>query len=447
MMMEDVAALKNYSAAVRAGSTTANLPQVLPAVMENGEISEASFEVQWDDSNLNLNEEGTYVVSGTAQVFGQEMHPTATIRVSKGEVNLGGNVAPSARTVEHEAAGVQRADNLKGTLCDGKKSATDAAWTGNGAVKFGYDTAQNVTQVKLYLKGDVDASKIHVKWAPDSTNWQDVNAEVSKDTENGMTVLTYAFEMVSAEWMKLEFEEQVQLVESELYVGIPSFSVGSTDKLESLKVGTHVAEQGTLDNYIFNIPEVEVTEQDVVAVGKDNASVTVLPLDSRVIRILTESEDHTKQGMYTIRLGNNSGNVPSADDDSKDYDYRKMTAYAPSWNEPAGNDGPPSFAVNGNENDWWHSRWGEGEGHDNLSEYPEERFIQLELEEPTMLNALRYLPRKGELNGTITQYYIETSIDGAEWSKVATGTWEASAGWKLHHLAERSRQNIFVCMV
>lgn len=430
MMMDDVAALKNYSAAVRAGSTTANLPQVVPAVMENGEISEASFEVQWDDSNLDLNTEGTYVVSGTAQVFGQEMHPTATIRVSKGEVNLGGNVAKNASKFTNEALDGAKANELQ-VIRDGKKSSADAAWTGNGAVKFGYDTAQNMTQVKLYLKGDVDESKIHVKWAPDSTNWQDVNAEVSKDTENGITVLTYAFEMVSAEWMKLEFEEQVQLVESELYVGIPSFSVGSTDKLESLKVGTHVAEQGTLDNYIFNIPEVGATEQDVVAVGKDNASVTVLPLDSRVIRILTESEDHTKQGMYTIRLGNNSGNVPSADDDSKDYDYRKLTAYAPSWNEPAGNDGPPSFAVNGNENDWWHSRWGEGEGHDNLSEYPEERFIQLELEEPTMLNALRYLPRKGELNGTITQYYIETSIDGAEWSKAATGTWEASAGWKL----------------
>lgn len=431
MMMRDVAALKNYSAAVRAGSTTANLPQVVPAVMEDGEVSEASFEVKWDDSKLDLNTPGTYVVSGTAQVFGQEMHPTATIRVSKGEVNLGGNVAPNARTVEHEAAGVQRADNLKGVICDGKKSATDAAWEGNGAIRFGYDTAQNMTQVKLYLKGDVDASKIHVKWAPDTSSWQDIKGELEETKDGDLTVLTYSFDMVSAESMKLEFAEQVQLVESELYVGIPSFAVGATDKLESLKVGTHVAEQGALDNYTFNIPEVGATEQDVEAIGKDNASVTVLPLDSRVIRILTESEDHTKQGMYTIKLGNNNGNLPSADDDSKDYDYRKMTAYAPSWNEANGSDGPPSFAVNGNADDWWHSRYGEGEGHDNLSEYPEERFIQLELEEETVLNALRYLPRKGELNGVITNYYIEVSTDGHEWSSIAEGTWEASAGWKL----------------
>ncbi|MBS5165433.1 MAG: S-layer homology domain-containing protein [Butyricicoccus pullicaecorum] len=430
MMMRGVATLKNYSAAVRAGSTTANLPQVVPAVMEDGEVSEASFEVKWDDSKLDLNTPGTYVVSGTAQVFGQEMHPTATIRVSKGEVNLGGNVAKNASKFTNEALADTKANDLQ-VIRDGKKASADAAWTGNGAVKFGYDTAQNMTQVKLYLKGDVDASKIHVKWAPDSTNWQDVNAEVSKDTENGMTVLTYEFEMVSAEWMKLEFEEQVQLVESELYVGIPSFAVGATDKLESLKVGTYVAEQGALDNYTFNIPEVGATEQDVEAIGKDNASVTVLPLDSRVIRILTESEDHTKQGMYTIKLGNNNGNLPSADDDSKDYDYRKMTAYAPSWNEANGSDGPPSFAVNGNADDWWHSRYGEGEGHDNLSEYPEERFIQLELEEETVLNALRYLPRKGELNGVITKYYIEVSTDGHEWSSIAEGTWEASAGWKL----------------
>lgn len=430
MMMDDVATLKNYSAAVRAGATTANLPQVVPAVMENGEISEASFEVKWDDSKLDLNKPGTYVIPGTAQVFGQEMHPTATIRVSEGEVNLGGNVAKNARTLEHETADGQSRSNLD-VVRDGKKSSADAAWIGKGVLKFGYDTAQNMTQVKLYLKGNVDPSKIHVKWAPDSSNWQDVKGKLEQTNDGDLTVLTYSFDLASAVYMKLEFEEEVQLVESELYVGIPSFAVGSTDKLESLQVGDRIAEQGALDNYVFTVPEVGATEKDVTAAGKDNASVTILPLDGRVIRILTESEDHTKQGTYTIKLGDNNGNLPSADDDSKDYDYRKTTAYAPSWNKPNGSDGPASFAVNGNENDWWHSRYGEGEGHDNLSEYPEERFIQLELEEPTLLNALRYLPRTGALNGIVTKYRIEVSTDGYDWSTIADGTWEASTGWKL----------------
>ena len=432
MMMRDVAALKNYSAAVRAGSTTANLPQVVPAVLRNGEISEASFGVDWDESNLDLNTPGTYVVSGTAQVFGQEMHPTATIRVSKGEVNLGGNVAPSARTVEHEAAGVQKAGDLKGILCDGKKSATDTVWTGNGAIRFGYDTAQNMTQVKLYLKGDVDASKIHVKWAPDTSSWQDIKGELEETKDGDLTVLTYSFDMVSAESMKLEFEEQVQLVESELYVGIPSFSVGSTDKLESLKVREREASQGVLDNYAFNVPEYDVTEEDVTAVGKDNASVTILPLDSNVIRVLTESEDHSKNGVYTIQTGSNNGNAPGADDDSKDYDYRKTTATAPSWNAPAGSDGPADYAVNGNEEDWWHSRYGEGEGNTNLSQYPEERYIQLDLENQTYLNALRYLPRKGPArNGNITKYRVEVSMDGWDWTPVSSGTWADDGNWKL----------------
>ncbi len=516
MMMRDVAALKNYSAAVRAGSTTANLPQVVPAVLRNGEISEASFGVDWDESNLDLNTPGTYVVSGTAQVFGQEMHPTATIRVSKGEVNLGGNVAPSARTVEHEAAGVQKAGDLKGILCDGKKSATDTAWTGNGAIRFGYDTAQNMTQVKLYLKGNVDASKIHVKWAPDTgairfgydtaqnmtqvklylkgnvdaskihvkwapdtSSWQDIKGELEETKDGDLTVLTYSFDMVSAESMKLEFEEQVQLIESELYVGIPSFSVGSTDKLESLKVREREASQGVLDNYAFNVPEYDVTEEDVTAVGKDNASVTILPLDSNVIRVLTESEDHSKNGVYTIQTGSNNGNAPGADDDSKDYDYRKTTATAPSWNAPAGSDhskngvytiqtgsnngnapgadddskdydyrkttatapswnapagsdGPADYAVNGNEEDWWHSRYGEGEGNTNLSQYPEERYIQLDLENQTYLNALRYLPRKGPArNGNITKYRVEVSMDGWDWTPVSSGTWADDGNWKL----------------
>ena len=434
MMMDGVTLLKNYSAAVAKGSATANLPQSLPAILEGGQISEAAFEVQWDESTLKLNEPDTYVVEGTAQVFGETMHPTATIRVSEGEVQLGGNVAPSAVRMEHEPAGAQRSNELN-VIRDGRKSAEDAAWEGSGAINFGYDTAQGMTQAKLYLKNDADPSSIRVRFSSSSGGaWEPVklNGEVGKTTEGGLTVLTYSFSMQSAERMRLEFDQPVQLVEAELYVGTTTFAVGSTDKLESLRVGEHVAPNGALDRYIFNVPEGNITPDKIKAVGKDNASVTVLPAEGDVIRILTESEDHSKKGVYTINLNNDGVNPPAADDDSKDYDYKKMTASALSWNGPAGGDGPANYAIDNRTDTWWHTNYGSGQGPTDLTNAPDKRYIQLDLAKPAKLNALRYLPRKGpDRNGIVTKYRVEVSTDNSTWTQIATGDWDNNGDWKL----------------
>ena len=100
-MLDQVAALLNYSAAVRKdGQVT--LPASRPAVLANGDILNAEFPVEWnipDDLTATV---GTKVVQGTSQVFGEEISVTASIRVAEGDVTIGNNVAANADQQTHD---------------------------------------------------------------------------------------------------------------------------------------------------------------------------------------------------------------------------------------------------------------------------------------------------------------------------------------------------------
>lgn len=122
-----------------------------------------------------------------------------------------------------------------------------------------------------------------------------------------------------------------------------------------------------------------------------------------------------------------------ATDASRDYLYTQTTATAPSacgtGNE---NDGPASYALDGNETTHWHSNYDGaigGTGSTNLANTPAQRYIQLTLHEETTLDGLRYKPRQavgdGGANGTVTQYEVKVSRTGGEddsaWTSVSTG--------------------------
>lgn len=303
IMVDDVVALKNYATAVPVGSATANLPQTLPAILADGTLSEASFPVTWDESTLDLKTPNTYVITGTAKVFGQEMHPTATVRVSKGEVMLSGNVAAKAAEIFVDD---QSQTSAFDAIRDGKKETTDACWHGQGEVKFRYDTAQNMGKVKLYLKNPVPTNDaIKIEWSADGKIWNDAQPTVEETKEGDLTVRTYSFDLVSAVWMKLRFDDNVQLIESELITGTPIFGFGSNDALSSLQVGTYIASEQDLQNMTLTVPKTDITAADVQAVSDDNASITILPIKDDVIRIFTESEDHNANRVYTIHFDEN----------------------------------------------------------------------------------------------------------------------------------------------
>jgi hypothetical protein len=72
-------------------------------------------------------------------------------------------------------------------------------------------------------------------------------------------------------------------------------------------------------------------------------------------------------------------------------------------------------AVDGNSTTMWHTLW------DGSDKAP---YITLKLNQVTTISQLAYVPRQdGGYNGNITSYNIYTSMDGVNFTKVATGTW------------------------
>lgn len=83
--------------------------------------------------------------------------------------------------------------------------------------------------------------------------------------------------------------------------------------------------------------------------------------------------------------------------------------------QPAtGSDGPASYAIDGNTNTQWHSKYS-----DSLNSY--EFTINFNKEET--FDEVRYLGRPSGSNGSIKDYKMEAEIDGV-WTEIKTGTFE-----------------------
>ena len=90
----------------------------------------------------------------------------------------------------------------------------------------------------------------------------------------------------------------------------------------------------------------------------------------------------------------------------------KLSIFQASSEEPGHNEGAPN-AIDGNINTIWHSSWN---GDDS------ERYITIKLDEPKYLSALQYVPRQIGNNGRIKNGKILVSMDGKDWTEVATIT-------------------------
>src|SRR5699024_7799002 len=75
-----------------------------------------------------------------------------------------------------------------------------------------------------------------------------------------------------------------------------------------------------------------------------------------------------------------------------------------------------SNAIDGNTSSMWHTK---GDGSDELPQS-----LTLEFNKPREIGGFTYLPRQdGGVNGNITKYQIEVSMDGKEYTVVASGEW------------------------
>ncbi|WP_295620551.1 Ig-like domain-containing protein, partial [uncultured Intestinimonas sp.] len=471
-MLDSVAALLNYSAAVQVGSTV-SLPSSRPAVLADGTILNAEFPVTWGSTEGITGEAGTYTVEGVSHVFGVEIPVTATIRVAEGETTITDNVAQSAHLSQDVPEG-QQSDSLEAIIdgstdyaagpgqdADGNTRPNPNVWTnydwsqaaeGNdvSTITFTYDTAQNLGRVELYFFTDTWATAlptdVSFQWnmGSDENGWTDLTVtasepeEVPDSGEAPVYRVTYDFDAVPAVQLRVKLTNQaggpdgtdrqycVGLTEAELYVAQTSFPISDSDALSAITVNGVAVDATSLAERSYTTEALYVAELEVESA--DNAAYTVLPAYEDVVRILTESEDHSTRGEYLINLGG-AASAGDPADGSRDYDYTKTTVTVASEQPASGGvEGPKEFAVDGNRNTYWHTEWSA-----YLENRPELRWIQLELEEPAVLDALRYQPRPTVANGIVTEYRVEVSMTGEEgdWQTVATGTWAHDTEWKI----------------
>lgn len=453
-MISDVVALLNYSAAVQRNARSVNLPMSRPAVLPDGTILNAEFPVEWEEAG-DMDEEGVHTINGTSYVFGKEIPVTATIRVADGNIEAGVNVAPSANSISQSIPAEQQSGNLE-AIRDGAKEYKDGAFWSNdkfvgdtSSVTFTYATVQDVTQVGVYYfvnENTAVPSNVSLDWTPtggDTWTPLDIKASEPKKVSeaNGVQVwyVTYDFDPVSALEVRLNVTNEegkfTGITEIQLNLAERSFPVSSEDTLSEITVNGVKVDDYSLNNRVYSTEALVIEE--VTAKTENNTAFNILPEYEGVVRILTESEDHTTRGEYQIILGGEpAGNNPS--DGSRDYPYEKTTAEAPSYTGVSGNEGGPAFAVDGSNNTFWHSRWGNsGSGDTDLTSKPDKRYIQINLEEEITADALRYLPRPGAegnggSNGIVKDYRVEVSINGTDWTKVSEGTgWERNSNWKI----------------
>ena len=455
-MIDQVAALLNYTTTVPVG-TEPVLPESRPAVLQNGEVISASFPVEWGEPEGSYDEVGPVMVTGTANVLGQEMTVSAVVRVQEQQVTIGDSVTGAANLSQDIEAGFQ-SDTLE-AIKDGNTAISDntsgganpTAWSNwtntnknndnDAEITFRYDTQQRVGEIVVYFARDnsglrfpnAGTTEIYISETGEDNSWTKVEAEETiAESENPTRVkaYTYNFDPQLATYVKLRVvnptgtdlsKPSVAITEVMINEWTGSYTTNSTAALQSLSVNGLEASASDLANGYFDTEAILI--DTIQYAGADNAAVTYIPPYENAAKLIIESEDHSTRNTFTINLGVDAS-AGDAADDSRDYDYTKTTATAASEYPGGGNEGPASYAVDNNTGTWWHTNW-------NVTVPMSDFWITLELEEETMLDALRYYGRDGSINGHVGDYKVEVSTDGEEWTTACTGTFENISGWQI----------------
>lgn len=454
-MIDEIGALLNYSASTPVG-TPAVLPGSRPAVLPDGTVTSANFAVHWTKpADTVYNTAGTVKVPGTATVFGKEFKVTATIRVQRSQVTIGSSVSGNALRLTQNIPADKQSDTLN-AIKDGSTTvdantgggANPSAWTNwayskaghnTAEITFEYATEQQLGQIVMYFFRDSnavrfpDAGKTKIQISADGKNWTDLAATetiAAQESSDRVKPYTYDFAPVGATFVKVTVTNAdtttpsgvvcAGLTEIELKTATSKFVTNTSAALSSLTVNGTKVSDSVLAAGSYNTPAIIA---DVKAEGEGNASVTVLPAHDNVIRVITESEDHVTRKTFTINLGTEQ-EFP-ADSDERDYPAADMTVTVGSeQTSGTATEGPKKFAVDGNTSTYWHSNWTPTTVND--------LWIAFELQKPTKLDALRYLPRPaGSKNGSVTEYKVQVSDDGTNWTDAGSGTWTTDYGWKL----------------
>lgn len=467
-IIDEVAALRNYSTTIPIKGEPV-LPASRPAVMPDGTVMNVNFPIAWEQPAPDaFAQVGAVTVKGSASVFGKDMPVTALVRVQKGEVALGANIAPDAMRLTQDIP-TEPEDMTSDTLEAIRNGSTtkdanngggrnQSCWSnwkwaqeGNrtSALTFNYATQQMLGQIKVYFGKDLGSGRypdpgtitFEVSETGADNSWRRIEARetiAQNESSTDVKLYTYDFEPVPAVFVRMNIVNSsaidtgaskpcTMITEVELMKATTSYPVGSEAALESLSVNgkgvpANVIASGSYDT--------RAVVAEVAATGKDNAAVTVLPAYDSKVKILLESEDHASTGEFVINLGAASSSPDlAADDDVRDYDVTKITPKASSEQDESGQQGPIKFAFDKNGDTLYHSVWA-GAEQDQL-------YVDMRLSDAATVEAVRYLPRQdkgdGSSNGLVETYSIwYRNGDSEDWAKCADGSWNTNdRSWQI----------------
>lgn len=467
-IIDEVAALRNYSTTIPIKGEPV-LPASRPAVMPDGTVMNVNFPIAWEQPAPDaFAQVGAVTVKGSASVFGKDMPVTALVRVQKGEVALGANIAPDAMRLTQDIP-TEPEDMTSDTLEAIRNGSTtkdanngggrnQSCWSnwkwaqeGNrtSALTFNYATQQMLGQIKVFFGKDLGSGRypdpgtitFEVSETGADNSWRRIEARetiAQNESSTDVKLYTYDFEPVPAVFVRMNIVNSsatdtgtskpcTMITEVELMKATTSYPVGSEAALESLSVNgkgvpANVIASGSYDT--------RAVVAEVAATGKDNAAVTVLPAHDSKVKILLESEDHAATGEFVINLGAASSSPDlAADDDVRDYDVTKITPKASSEQDESGQQGPIKFAFDKNGDTLYHSVWA-GAEQDQL-------YVDMRLADAATVEAVRCLPRQdkgdGSSNGLVETYSIwYRNGDGEDWAKCADGNWNTNdRSWQI----------------
>ena len=437
--IDEVGGLLNYSTSTPVG-TVPILPESRPAVLTDGTILTASFGVNWDDISADqFAEEGIVTVNGTADVLGDEIPVSATIRVQTEQITIGSSVSGKVMNLTQSIPEGEQSDTLS-AIVDGSTTISDntsgganpTAWSnwqssqnGNNKaeITFEYATQQRLGQIVMHFAKDSgsmrypDAGTTEILVSEDGTNWNKLVVTETIGEESGrVKPYTYDFTPTTATFIKFKLTNAsattgtrwkpcTALTEIELKVAQGTFVSNTTANLEEVIVNGNPVPESALAQGSYSTPAIFA---EVEAKAADNASVTILPTFNNIKKIIVESEDHNTRNVFEIRLGEETEETPESGD--RDYPVGRLTAFAESEYNGSGTEGPAEYVLDEDEGTHWHTNWRTNEAQD-----VEKRWIGLELEEPAV------------------QYKLNQED---EWTDIAGGTWDRTLEWKIAEFDE-----------
>lgn len=457
-----IAAMLNYSTAVELNSSSLDLPSTRPAVLQNAEITKIEYPVQWTDKdNVNLKNEGIYIVHGTSTIFGVVYPVTASVRVAARTSSYDStNVARTGR-LEQSVPREKQSDNLNAlndgdtnfrTVSSGKNSSIwtnyDYAQDGNpdAHIIFNYATNVQIAKAVVYAYEDSWAATkpedIKIYYAKDGGKFVEVSnlhKEEGNPTSSNkprLIPITLTFDPVEALKWKVEFKGKAGNVgnkshkycvgasEIQFYAQTSNFELNSNLFPANMTINGEKLKREEFAASTVNIADAAAYVENTNNVN--NVAWTKIDVNENTVKIILESEDNQKRKTLTVNLKQDDTHL-AADNPKRDIDPEAISETNVASQEIVRSHDGVEKAFDNDASTIWHTAWGE-----DLRSHPDQRYIEVILRENTRIEALRYLPRQdSENNGKVLDYRIEVAPENGEYKAVTTGTWSNDSSWKL----------------